>query len=53
MATTLPQITTARANGGWLNTCSCGWEAWHLMRPAADRAAHDHRPTHAPKTGIR
>ena len=49
MATSLPQIGTARADGGWLNTCSCGHESWHPRRPGADRAAHEHRANHATK----
>lgn len=54
MATTLAQIGITPATPGWLAKCAtCGWESYHPRRPGADRAAHDHQRSHAPKGGDR
>lgn len=51
MATSLPHVVIARTGPGWLTTCTtCGWEHYAPMRPAADRAAHDHRNNHTRRT---
>lgn len=49
MPTSIAHVTTTRADGGWLNTCTCGHLQWHPRRPSADRAARDHQITHTPK----
>ena len=49
--TSLPKVTITPAAGGWLVTCDhCpSDETWHPRRPGADRAAHEHRASHARK----
>lgn len=47
--TELAQVSITSSAGGWLVTCSCGFERHCTRRPAADRVAHDHRQTHGKK----
>ena len=49
--TTIPAVTITASAGGWMVACSCGAERWCVRRPGADRYAHEHRQSHAPKRG--
>ena len=43
----IPADQIVRTAGGWLFSCECGHEAFAPRRPGADKAAWDHRKTHA------
>lgn len=48
MSTSLPVVTVAPYESGWLGTCGrCGWRIWQQRRPVVDLEAEKHRGQHA------